>query len=469
MEIRIAADTMGDIEICRNSLWGAQTQRVLQNFKIGDETMPHEIIKAFGYIKKASAKTNALFGLLPEKKEKLISRVCDEIINGELDDHFPLKIWQTGSGTGTNMNINEVIANRSQILSGKSLDQDILFIHPNDDVNRSQSSNDTFPTAMHISAVLVLLEQTLPGLQKLALGLAGKSRAFESIVKIGRTHSMDAVPLTLGQEFSGYAAMVDNGIKSIKHSMTRLFELALGSTAVGTGLNSPKGFDVKAVELIANLTGHAFIPAGNKFEALAAHDALVNAHGTLKAMAVSLMKIANDIRLMGSGPRCGIGELYLPANEPGSSIMPGKVNPTQVEVLTMVCSQIMGNDVTINIAGSSGQFELNVFKPVIIHNFLKSAKLLGNAALSFQDNCVSDLVPRRETIKKHLNNSLMLVTALNSHLGYDKAARIAEKAHRENSTLKESAVKLGFLSREQFDTLVIPENMTKPDRGNPLE
>lgn len=463
MKVRIATDTMGEIEIPLDCLWGASTQRALQNFQIGNEIMPLELIRAFGFLKKASAKINTSLKLLPDKKEKLISMVCDEIIAGKLNDQFPLKIWQTGSGTGTNMNINEVIANKAQLLDKKSLVQDKLFIHSNDDVNKSQSSNDTFPTAMHIAAITTLTEHTLPKLKILCKGLNTKAAAWESIVKIGRTHCMDAVPLTLGQEFSGYVSMVDNSIKSIEHGMARLYELALGGTAVGTGLNTPEGFDIKVADLIAKLTGYPFVSASNKFEAMATHDALVASHGSLKATAVSLMKIANDIRLMGSGPRCGIGELNLPANEPGSSIMPGKVNPTQVEALTMVCAQVMGNDVTINIAGASGHFELNVFKPVIIYNFLQSAKLLGDAALSFQNNCVEGLEPESKTIKHNLNNSLMLVTALNSHIGYDKAAQIAKKAHKENKTLKQSAKELDFLSEEQFDKFVKPENMTKPD------
>jgi len=463
MNVRIVTDAMGEIKIPKDCLWGALTQRTVQNFKIGDEIMPIELIRAFGFIKKASAITNASFKLISEEKEKLISTVCDKIIKGELDDQFPLKIWQTGSGTGTNMNINEVIANKAQTLAGKSLDKDKLFIHPNDDVNKSQSTNDAFPTAMHIAAISTLTEHFLPKIQLLCDGLNEKSKAWESIVKIGRTHFMDAVPLTLGQEFSGYASSLEHSIKSIKHSMHRLYELALGGTAVGTGLNTKQGFDVKVAAQIAKLTGYPFVSAVNKFEALATHDALVESHGTLKALAVSLMKIANDIRFLGSGPRCGIGELNLPANEPGSSIMPGKVNPTQAEVMTMVCAQVMGNDVTINIAGASGHFELNVFKPVIIYNYLQSVKLLGDAALSFQQNCVAGIEPNSKTIERHLNNSLMLVTALNSHIGYDKSAQIAKKAHKENKTLKQSAIELGFLSEGEFDKLVNPKNMTKPD------
>jgi len=463
MKVRMTKDTMGKIEVPADRLWGAQTQRALQNFKIGNEIMPLEVIKAFGFLKKACAKTNKSFKLLSSEKEKSISLACDEIIQGKLNNQFPLKIWQTGSGTGTNMNINEVIANKAQLLAGESLDQDKLILHPNDDVNKSQSSNDVFPTAMHIAAISVLNENTIPNLQILKDGLGEKSKAWESIVKIGRTHCMDAVPLTLGQEFSGYASMVSNSINSIKQNMQRLYGLAIGGTAVGTGLNTPEGFDVKAASKISELTGFPFVVAENKFEAMATHDALVSAHGALKTLAASLMKIANDIRLMGSGPRCGIGELSLPANEPGSSIMPGKVNPTQAEALTMVCAQVMGNDVTINIAGSSGHFELNVFKPVIIYNFLQSARILGDAALSFHENCIKGLKPELENIKQHLNNSLMLVTALNSILGYDQAAEIAKKAHKENKILRQCAKELGYLSNDRFDKLVKPEKMTTPD------
>jgi fumarate hydratase class II len=405
---------------------------------------------------------NASFGLLSLEKSDLICQVCDTIIQGKLDDHFPLKVWQTGSGTQTNMNLNEVIANQAHVLSGKRLGEGTCEIHPNDDVNKSQSSNDAFPTAMHIAAYCHLMEHTLPGLEKLHQGLAEKSDAWQSIVKTGRTHFMDAVPLTLGQEFSGYAFMVDQGIQNLKASLVRLSGLALGGTAVGTGLNSPAGFDVKVAGIIAQLTGYPFVTAKNKFEALAAHDALVASHGALKSLAVSLMKIANDIRMLGSGPRCGIGELILPANEPGSSIMPGKVNPTQTEAMTMVCAQVMGNDVTINISGASGHFELNVFKPVIIHNYLQSAGLLGDAALSFYENCVKGIVPNHLVIERNLSQSLMLVTALNPVIGYEKAAQIAKKAHKEGITLKQASLELMVLSEEKFDELVDPRKMIGP-------
>jgi len=462
METRIEKDTMGEILVPMDCLWGAQTQRSLENFKIGEETMSPDLIQGFGFLKKAAAMANASFGLLSREKEALICQVCDGIIQGKFNDQFPLKVWQTGSGTQTNMNVNEVIANRAQILSGKKLGMTFLLIHPNDDVNRSHSSNDAFPTAMHIAACKGLTDHTLPCLELLYKGLDEKSRAWQSIVKTGRTHFMDAVPLTLGQEFSGYASMVGHGIENLKASLIRLSELALGGTAVGTGLNSPAGFDVKAAGIIAELTGFPFVTAKNKFEALAAHDALVASHGALKALAVSLMKIANDIRMLGSGPRCGIGELILPANEPGSSIMPGKVNPTQAEALTMVCAQVMGNDVAINIAGASGHFELNVFKPVIIHNFLQSARLMGDAVLSFYENCVKGLAPDFLTIENHLSRSLMLVTALNTVIGYDKAAMIAKKAHKEGVTLKQAAHELGFVAKEKFDKLVDPGKMIGP-------
>ena len=462
MATRIEIDTMGKIAVPRDCLWGAQTQRSLENFKIGDEIMPLGIIQAFGYLKKASAMANTDLGLLSLEKSDLICQVCDTIIQGKLDDHFPLKVWQTGSGTQTNMNLNEVIANKSHVLSGKRLGEGTCEIHPNDDVNKSQSSNDAFPTAMHIAAYCQLMEHTLPGLEKLHQGLAEKSDAWQSIVKTGRTHFMDAVPLTLGQEFSGYAFMVDQGIQNLKASLARLSGLALGGTAVGTGLNSPAGFDVKVAGIIAQLTGYPFVTAKNKFEALAAHDALVASHGALKSLAVSLMKIANDIRMLGSGPRCGIGELILPANEPGSSIMPGKVNPTQTEAMTMVCAQVMGNDVTINISGASGHFELNVFKPVIIHNYLQSAGLLGDAALSFYENCVKGIVPNHLVIERHLSQSLMLVTALNPVIGYEKAAQIAKKAHKEGITLKQASLELMVLSEEKFDELVDPGKMIGP-------
>ncbi len=462
MTTRIEQDSMGEIRVPMDCLWGAQTQRSLENFKIGRETMPLGLIQAFGYLKKAAAIANADLGLLSREKEVLISRVCDGIIRGKFTDQFPLKVWQTGSGTQTNMNVNEVIANQAHVLSGKKLGTGPRLIHPNDDVNKSQSSNDAFPTAMHIAACLQLTDHTLPGLESLGQGLGEKSRAWQSIVKTGRTHCMDAVPITLGQEFSGYAAMVAYGIQHLKTSLTRLSELALGGTAVGTGLNSPAGFDVKVAGIITELTGYPFVTAKNKFEALAAHDAILASHGALKTLAASLMKIANDIRMLGSGPRCGIGELILPANEPGSSIMPGKVNPTQAEAMTMVCAQIMGNDVTINISGGSGHFELNVFKPVIIHNFLQSAQLLGDAALSFYENCVKGLAPNRLVIENHLSQSLMLVTALNPEIGYDKAAMIAKKAQREGLTLKQAAHDLGLVSEEKFDKLVDPGKMIGP-------
>ncbi|MCP3945101.1 MAG: class II fumarate hydratase [Desulfobacteraceae bacterium] len=462
MDTRIEKDTMGEILVRSDCLWGAQTQRSLENFKIGGETMSLSLIRAFGYLKKAAAMVNASFGLLSREKEKLICQVCDGIIQGDLNDQFPLKVWQTGSGTQTNMNVNEVIANKAHVLSGNKLGAGTLLIHPNDDVNRSQSSNDAFPTAMHIAACKRLTDHTLPNLELLYRGLVEKSLVWESIIKTGRTHFMDAVPLTLGQEFSGYAAMVDHGIQNLKTSLARLYQLALGGTAVGTGLNSPAGFDVKVAAVLAQLTGYPFVTANNKFEALATHDALVASHGALKTLAVSLMKIANDIRMLGSGPRCGIGELILPANEPGSSIMPGKVNPTQTEALTMVCAQVMGNDVTVNIAGASGHFELNVFKPVIIHNYLQSARLLGDAALSFYENCVKGLEPNLLVIENNLSRSLMLVTALNTQLGYDKAARIAKKAHEDGITLKQAALALGLVSKEKFDELVDPGKMIGP-------
>jgi fumarate hydratase, class II len=462
MTERAEKDTMGEILVPENVYWGAQTQRAVKNFNIGDEKMPIPVIRAFGYLKKAAARVNKTFGLLPDLKVRRIEQVCDEIIRGELDDHFPLKVWQTGSGTQTNMNVNEVIANRAKALAGEDAGQDAPPLHPNDDVNKSQSSNDAFPTAMHMAAYALLADTTLPGLRALQQGLAQKSRDWESIVKIGRTHFMDAVPLTLGQEFSGYAAMLDQGIRHLTDHLPRVAQVALGGTVVGTGLNSPKGFDVRVAAELARLTGHPFVAAPNKFAALAAHDTLVACHGALKALAVSLMKIANDIRMLGSGPRCGIGELLLPANEPGSSIMPGKVNPTQAEAVTMVCAQVMGNDTTVSVAGSSGHFELNVFKPVIIYNFLQSAQLLGDAAASFQARCIQGLAPRHKTIQAHLENSLMLVTALAPEFGYDKAAVIAKKAHAQDITLEQAACDLGYLTKEAFQKLVDPGAMTRP-------
>jgi fumarate hydratase class II len=455
MAARAEKDFMGEIQVPDNVYWGAQTQRSVQNFNIGDETMPVPVIRAFGYLKKAAALVNGEFGLLPDDKVRIIAQVCDEITQGDLDGHFPLKVWQTGSGTQTNMNVNEVIAGRARKLSGQ-------ILHPNDDVNRSQSSNDAFPTAMHMAAYDLLVKKTMPALKALKQELARKSRKWETIVKIGRTHFMDAVPLTLGQEFSGYAAMVEQDIRVLTDHLPLLAGLAIGGTVLGTGLNSPEGFDVNVAEKLRDFTGHPFVPALNKFSALAAHDDLVACHGALKTVAVSLMKIANDIRMLGSGPRCGIGELQLPANEPGSSIMPGKVNPTQAEALTMVCAQVMGNDVTLSVAGSSGHFELNVFKPVIIYNFLQSARLLGDAADSFARNCVHGLLPDQKTIKAHLENSLMLVTALAPEFGYDKAAVIAKKAHAEGITLEQAAVDLGYLTREEFRQLVDPSAMTRP-------
>ncbi|WDP91343.1 MAG: class II fumarate hydratase [Desulfobacter sp.] len=467
METRMEKDTMGEVRVPAHVYWGAQTQRSLENFAIGGEPMPREIIGAFGYVKKASAAINRDMGLLSGETAALITRVCDEIIGGELDDNFPLKVWQTGSGTQTNMNVNEVISNRAHVLAGNTLGQGRPAIHPNDHVNRSQSSNDTFPGAMHVAAVMALKSGTLPGLATLGNALDQKSRAWQDIVKTGRTHFMDAVPITLGQEFSGYAAMVSRGISQIEAGLARLYELALGGTAVGTGLNAPEGFDRAVAAELARLTGHPFIASPNKFESLAAHDGLVAAHGTLRAMAVSLMKIANDIRMLGSGPRCGIGELRLPANEPGSSIMPGKVNPTQAEALTMVCAQVMGNDTVLSVAGASGHFELNVFKPVIAYNFLQSARLLGEAALSFARHCVEGLEPDLETIGRHLDNSLMLVTALNPHIGYDKAARIAKYAHEKKITLEQAADDLGILAPEEFRRLVVPAQMTGPLAADP--
>lgn len=462
MAFRTETDTMGEVPVPETALWGAQTQRALDNFRIGTEPMPPEVIRALALIKKAAAQVNHDFGLLSREKMDLISRACDEIIGHELDDHFPLKVWQTGSGTQTNMNLNEVIANRAHVLGGNTLDRGKRRIHPNDDVNRSQSSNDVFPTAMHIAAVTLIRECTLPGLNALKKGLDEKSRAWQSIVKTGRTHCMDAVPLTLGQEFSGYVSMLDHGIRALTRTIPRLLELPAGGTAVGTGLNAPSGFDVKLARALSAPTGFEFIPAANKFECLAAHDGIVQCHAALKALAVSLMKIGNDIRMLGSGPRCGIGELRLPANEPGSSIMPGKVNPTQVEALTMACAQVMGNDTVITFAAGSGHFELNVFKPVIIHNFLQSARLLGDSALSFLENCIQGLSPDEQQIRSHLNRSLMLVTALSPHLGYEAAARIAKKAYADHITLKQACLELGVMTADEFDRLVVPENMISP-------
>ncbi len=459
MQTRIERDTMGEIRVPVDKYWGAQTQRSLENFKIGHHRMPVAVIRALGVLKKAAAIANCEFNRLPEEKKQIIVKVCDEIIQGKLDDHFPLKVWQTGSGTQTNMNVNEVIANRAHVLLGNTLGKGERLIHPNDDVNQSQSSNDTFPAAMNIAAVCLLSRETLKKISGLHHALLAKAKEWKKIVKIGRTHLMDATPLTLGQEFSGYASMMDHGIRALENTLPHLYELALGGTAVGTGLNAPEGFGEKAAEIIADLTGYPFISAPNKFEALAAHDALVSAHGALKTLAVSLMKIANDIRLLGSGPRCGIGELILPANEPGSSIMPGKVNPTQTEALTMVCSQVMGNDVAINIGGANGHFELNVFKPLIIYNFLESAELLADGVHSFKCNCVDGLKADKDRIDMHLKESLMLVTALNPHIGYDNAARIAKKAFNENLTLKEAALRLNLVKEKDFYQWVDPADM----------
>ena len=461
MTTRIEKDSMGAVETPAEKLWGAQTQRSIQNFPIGPAgSMPIEIIHAFGYLKKAAALTNQDLGTIPAEKAGLIARACDDVIAGALDEHFPLVVWQTGSGTQSNMNCNEVIANRCHIIEGKTLGEGERAIHPNDDVNKSQSSNDTFPTAMHIAAYKKLVEQTIPKVATLKDTLTAKAEAMKEVVKIGRTHWMDATPLTLGQEFSGYVSQIEHGLKALQNTLPHLAELALGGTAVGTGLNAPQGYAEKVSAKIAELTALPFVSAGNKFESLAAHDAIVESHGALKQLAVSLMKIGNDIRLLASGPRSGIGELIIPANEPGSSIMPGKVNPTQVEALTMVCCQVMGNDTTITIAGSNGHFELNVYKPVMIHAFLQSATLLGDACRAFNDNCAVGIEPNLARIDEHLRNSLMLVTALNPHIGYDNAAKIAKKAHAENTSLKEAAVELGILSPEQFDEWVVPANMT---------
>jgi len=461
MEYRIEKDTMGEVKVPVDAIYGAQTQRSIDNFKIAQDInrMPKEIIYAFAYLKKAAAITNFEAGILDEEKSILIGEVCDEILEGTLNDAFPLVVWQTGSGTQSNMNVNEVVAYRGHVKKGGALTDKDKFLHPNDDVNKSQSSNDTFPTAMHIAAYKMLVEITIPGIEKLRNTLAVKSKAYMNVVKIGRTHFMDATPLTLGQEFSGYVSQLDHGIKAIKNTLPHLSELALGGTAVGTGINTPNGYAENVAKHIAKITGLPFITAENKFEALAAHDAIVEAHGALKTVAVSLMKIANDIRMLSSGPRSGIGEIFIPDNEPGSSIMPGKVNPTQCEALTMIAAQVMGNDVTIGIGGATGHFELNVFKPVMIYNFLHSARLIGDGCVSFNDKCAIGIEPLFENIDKHLNNSLMLVTALNTKIGYYKAAEIAQKAHKEGTTLKVMAVKLGYLTEEEFDAWVIPSDM----------
>jgi len=461
MDYRIEKDTMGEVQVPANVYWGAQTQRSIENFQIATDTdkMPKEIIKAFAYLKKAAALTNFDAGVLSQEKADLIGLVCDEIVEGKLDDQFPLVVWQTGSGTQSNMNVNEVIAYRGHVIKGGSLTDKEKFLHPNDDVNKSQSSNDTFPTAMHIAAYNTLQKVTIPGVQTLHDTLAAKSKQFMHVVKIGRTHFMDATPLTVGQELSGYVSQLKHGLKAINNTLEHLSELALGGTAVGTGINTPKGYSTNVAKHIANLTGLPFITAENKFEALAAHDAIVESHGALKTVAVSLMKIANDIRMLSSGPRSGIGELHIPDNEPGSSIMPGKVNPTQCEALTMIAAQVMGNDVAISIGGSNGHFELNVFKPVMIYNFLHSARLIGDGCMSFNNKCAVGIEPIEANIKKHVDNSLMLVTSLNTKIGYYKAAEIAQTAHIQGTTLKEMAVKLGYVSSEEFDEWVIPGSM----------
>jgi len=461
MEYRIEKDTMGEVKVPADAYFGAQTERGVENFRIAQDInrMPREIIRAFAYLKKAAALTNLEAGVLSREKSDLIGQVCDEILEGRLDKEFPLVVWQTGSGTQSNMNVNEVIAYRAHVLNGGKLTDHEKVLHPNDDVNKSQSSNDTFPTAMHIAAYKMLVELTIPGIENLRDTLREKSRQFMHIVKIGRTHFMDATPLTLGQEFSGYVSQLDHGIRAIRNSLDHLSELALGGTAVGTGINTPPGYAQQVAQNIARLTGLPFKTAENKFESLAAHDAIVESHGALKTVAVSLMKIANDIRMLSSGPRSGIGEIHIPDNEPGSSIMPGKVNPTQCEALTMIAAQVMGNDVAIGIGGATGHFELNVFKPVMIYNFLHSARLIGDGCNSFNEKCAKGIEPIPGNIKKHLDNSLMLVTALNTRIGYYKAAEIAQKAHRENTTLKEMAVKLGYVTPEEFDQWVVPASM----------
>lgn len=460
MEFRIEHDTMGEVKVPADKYWGAQTERSRNNFKIGPEaSMPKEVIYAFAYLKKAAAYANCELNVLSTEKRDLIAAACDEILAGKLDEQFPLVIWQTGSGTQSNMNANEVIAYRAHVMSGGKLTDDKKVLHPNDDVNKSQSSNDTYPTAMHIAAYKMVHEVTIPGIMKLRNTLAAKAEAYKDIVKTGRTHFMDATPLTLGQEFSGYVQQLDNGVRALNNALEMVRELALGGTAVGTGLNAPKGYDVLVASKIAEFTGLPFVTAPNKFEALAAHDAMVELSGALKRVAVSMMKIANDVRMLSSGPRSGIGEIVIPDNEPGSSIMPGKVNPTQPEAMTMVAAQVMGNDVAVSIGASNGHFELNVFKPLIAANVLQSARLIGDACVSFNDKCAEGIEPNHDIIKRHLENSLMLVTALNPHIGYENAAKIAKTAHKENKTLREAAIGLGLLTNEQFDAWVKPENM----------
>lgn len=460
MEFRIENDTMGEVRVPLLKYWGAQTERSRNNFKIGNESsMPIEIIYGFAYLKKAAAHTNCELGVLSQEKRDMISVVCDEILSGMHDQEFPLVIWQTGSGTQSNMNTNEVIANRAHVMNGGSLSDAIKIIHPNDDVNKSQSSNDTFPTSMHIATYKMIIDITIPGVEKLRDVLEQKSKAFSEVVKIGRTHLMDATPLTLGQEFSGYVSQLNHGLKALRNTLAHLSEIALGGTAVGTGINTPVQYDILVARKISEFTGLPFVTAENKFEALAAHDALVESHGALKMLAISLNKIGNDIRLLASGPRSGIGEIIIPSNEPGSSIMPGKVNPTQCEALTMVCAQVMGNDVSISVGGAQGHYELNVFKPVMVANFLESSRLIGDACRSFSENCVVGIEPNYENLKKNLNNSLMLVTALNTKIGYEKAAKIAKTAHENGTTLKEESINLGFLTADEFDAWVIPKKM----------
>jgi len=461
MEFRIEKDSLGEVKVPAEKYWGAQTERSRNNFKIGDQKqqMPMEIIRGFAYLKKAAAHTNADLGVLADEKKELIAQVCDEILEGKLDEQFPLVIWQTGSGTQSNMNTNEVIANRAHVIKGNQLGEGERFIHPNDDVNKSQSSNDTFPTGMHIACYKMVVETTIPKISALRDVLHAKSEEFMEVVKIGRTHLMDATPLTVGQELSGYVSQLDHGLKALNNTLDHLSEIALGGTAVGTGINTPEGYSEKVAAYIAKFTGLPFRTAENKFEALAAHDAIVETHGAIKQLAVSLMKIGNDIRMLASGPRCGIGELNIPANEPGSSIMPGKVNPTQAEALTMVCAQVVGNDVAITTGGMNGHFELNVFKPMMAKNLLESARILGDACESFKVNCAEGIEPNHKNIKENLNNSLMLVTALNTHIGYDKASKIAKTAHENGTTLKEEAVNLGFLSADDFDKWVDPSKM----------
>ncbi|WP_411768801.1 class II fumarate hydratase [Winogradskyella sp. A3E31] len=460
MSFRIEKDTMGEVKVPSDKLWGAQTERSRNNFKIGaPASMPLEIVYGFAYLKKAAAYTNAELGVLPEEKRDLIAKVCDEILEGQHDDQFPLVIWQTGSGTQSNMNVNEVIANRAHQIAGHVIGHGEKTIQPNDDVNKSQSSNDTFPTGMHIAAYKKVVETTIPGVIQLRNTLHNKSQEFKDVVKIGRTHLMDATPLTLGQEFSGYVSQLDHGLKALENTLSHLSQLALGGTAVGTGLNTPKGYDVLVAKYIAEFTELPFVTAENKFEALAAHDAIVESHGALKQLAVSLNKIANDIRMMASGPRSGIGEIIIPANEPGSSIMPGKVNPTQCEALTMVCAQVMGNDVAVTVGGTQGHYELNVFKPMMAANLLQSAQLIGDACVSFDEHCASGIEPNCSVITQLLNNSLMLVTALNTKIGYYKAAEIANTAHKNGTTLKEEAINLGYVTAEEYDEWVKPEDM----------